>query len=168
MSQLFFSLGTNLGRRRHNLQQAIAGLRRYVTITAVSPVYETDPWGPVPQPPFLNICVAATTTLDPITLFTYCQQLEKELGREKTVRWGPRLIDIDLLFYDTLIYQNSALTIPHPRIGERAFVLYPLADIAPDFIHPQTGQKIADMATAVSPDTIRRLPQPLLEPGAKN
>jgi 2-amino-4-hydroxy-6-hydroxymethyldihydropteridine diphosphokinase len=149
MATVYLSLGTNLGQRRQNLERAVAGLGEVMAITAVSPIYQTPPWGLTDQPDFLNLCLEATTTLTPPDLLHFTRQLEKELGREKTVRWGPRLIDIDILFYDDLILRSEELTIPHPRMAERAFVLVPLADIAPDLVHPETGQTVAEMVTAV-------------------
>jgi 2-amino-4-hydroxy-6-hydroxymethyldihydropteridine diphosphokinase len=157
MSTVYLSLGTNIGQRRQNLEQAVAGLEEVLVITAVSPIYQTPPWGMTAQPDFFNLCLAGTTSLSPHDLLHFNQQLEKRLGREKTVRWGPRLIDIDILFYDDLILVDEELTIPHPQLGQRAFVLVPLADIAPDLVHPQTGQTVREMVTAVAADTIKRL-----------
>lgn len=162
VSRILLGLGTNLGDRRQNLRRAIAGLKDRVTVTAVSPVYETEPWGIKEQPPYLNICLAGTTALTPHAFLEFAKTLESRMGRRPTVRWGPRLIDIDLLFYDDLVLQDDTLTVPHPRLTERAFVLAPLADIAPDLVHPQTGQTVADMLAAVDTTTARRLPQPLL------
>lgn len=160
-NQILMSLGTNVGQRRQNLRRAVRGLQEQIALTAVSPVYETEPWGLTDQPDFLNLCLAGYTTTPPKALLSFCKNLEDEIGREPTVRWGPRLIDIDLLFYDDLVLQEGKLTIPHPRIDGRAFVLIPLADIAPDFVHPQTGETIAQMATAVDPSTVRQLSTPL-------
>ncbi len=149
MPTIYLSLGTNLGQRQQNLLRALAGLDEEMVITAVSPIYQTPPWGMTNQPDFLNLCLSATTKLAPLPLLHFTQRLEQWLGREETVRWGPRLIDIDILFYDDLVWCSPELTIPHPQIGQRAFVLIPLADIAPDLVHPQTGQTVRQMATAV-------------------
>lgn len=143
MGELFLGLGTNLGNRQRNLQRAIAGLSRVVQITAVSPLYETKPFGPIAnQPNFLNLCVRGTTNLTPQDLLIFCKNLETEIGREPGLRWGPRLVDVDILLYDDLVLQEGRLNVPHPGIPDRAFVLAPLADIAPDLIHPQLGKPI--------------------------
>ena len=152
----YLALGTNLGERRRNLETAVAHLRRFLTIIALSPVYETAPWGVADQPDFLNMCLSAITDLSPHELLARCKQIEAGMGRQKTVRYGPRLIDIDLLVVDDLLLDNVTLTLPHPRLHERDFVLVPLADIAPDLRHPRTGQTVAEMMaglgeTAVAP-----------------
>ncbi len=161
MSRIYLSLGTNLGDRRENLRQAVRRLGEGMTVTAVSPVYETEPWGETDQPRFLNICLAATTTHSLRETFAFTQQIETELGRQKTYRWGPRLIDIDILFYDEQSVQDEDLIIPHKRLAERAFVLAPLADIAPDWEHPVSGKSVVEMLTAVRTTDVRQLPEPL-------
>lgn len=149
MNHVFLSLGTNLGQRRRNLQRAVSGLTAAMRITAVSPLYETSPWGLPDQPDFLNLCLAGKTRLSPPSLLTFAKNLESEIGRQPAERWGPRLIDIDLLFYDNLIIDDVYLTVPHPRLHERPFVLVPMADIAPDFVHPLYGMTVTQMAAAV-------------------
>lgn len=160
--QVHLSLGTNLGQRRRNLERAIAGLQEVVLVTAVSPLYETVPWGVVDQPDFYNVCVAGFTDYAPQELLTFVKQLEIQLGRTPTSKWGPRLIDIDILLIDDLVMHVAGLTVPHPGIPERAFVLIPLADIAPDVVHPEFDLTIRELATAVSPTGIHRLAEPLL------
>jgi 2-amino-4-hydroxy-6-hydroxymethyldihydropteridine diphosphokinase len=159
--QVYLSLGTNLGQRRRNLEQAIAGLQEVVLVTAVSPVYETAPWGVTDQPDFYNACLAGYTDSSPQELLLFTKQLEQEIGRTPTSKWGPRLIDIDILLIDDLVMQAGGLTIPHPGLPERAFVLIPLADIAPDVMHPGLSQTIGELATAVSPVGVHRLPETL-------
>ncbi len=149
MNQVFFGIGTNLGRREQNIRQALAGLAHFCQITAVSSLYETLPWGVTAQPGFLNLCAAAMTELTPHTLLARLKQLEMAMGRQVTYRWGPRLIDIDILLYNDLIMHDDRLTIPHPRLPERAFVLTPLVEIASAVRHPQTGKTLAEMETAV-------------------
>lgn len=158
MSHIYLSLGTNLGDRPVNLQQALLALTRQISITAVSNVYETEPWGVTDQPSFFNICVAGSTTLAPHELLKFCKQIEAEVGRTPTFKWGPRLIDIDILFYDNMIMKDDTLAIPHPFVDERAFVLAPLADIAPDYEHPQTHASVVQMLVDVYTTAVYLLP----------
>lgn len=145
---IYLALGTNLGDRLANLRAAIAALAPQVRVEAESRIYETPPWGFLDQPAFLNMAVRAQTDLPPADLLTFLKQLESELGRVPTFRNGPRLIDIDILFYDDLVLNTPPLVIPHPRLHERDFVLVPLADIAPDFIHPVLHQSIRTLLDA--------------------
>ncbi|HRQ41255.1 MAG TPA: 2-amino-4-hydroxy-6-hydroxymethyldihydropteridine diphosphokinase [Chloroflexota bacterium] len=154
-------MGTNLGQRRHNLERAIVGLQDVVWITAVSPIYETAPWGLTEQPAFYNACLAGKTNYPPLELLAFIKNLETEMGRTPTIQWGPRLIDIDILLIDDLVMQLGSLTVPHPHLPDRAFVLIPLADIAPDVVHPELDLTIQELATAVSPVGVHRLPEPL-------
>ncbi len=155
MHTIFLGLGTNLGDRTANLQAAIAGLAERLVMTAVSPLYQTPPWGVTDQPNFLNLCLAAQTDLAPEELLTFVKNLEVALGRQPAERWGPRLIDIDILFYANQLIETENMIIPHPRLAERAFVLRPLADIAPEFVHPVLGETIAALAKKVGDEGIR-------------
>jgi 2-amino-4-hydroxy-6-hydroxymethyldihydropteridine diphosphokinase len=159
--QLFLGLGSNLGQRQHNLEQAIAGLSKVMKVTAVSPIYEAEPWGLLEQPTFLNACLSGETEHSPQNLLIFIKNLEIEMGRRAAPKWGPRLIDIDILLYENIVLQMNGLTIPHPHLHERAFVLAPLADIAPEVKHPVLGQTIGELRTAVNLSTIHRLPNPL-------
>jgi 2-amino-4-hydroxy-6-hydroxymethyldihydropteridine diphosphokinase len=132
-----------------------------VEIEAVSPVYETRPWGISDQPTFLNACIAAGTATPPIPLLSAIKTVEVEMGRESSYRWGPRLIDIDILFYDKLILKSQQLTVPHPHVARRGFVLAPLADIFPDFRHPENGRSVAEMLADVDTSGVYRLQEPL-------
>lgn len=161
MSQIYLSLGTNIGDRLQNLRRAVRRLGQTLTITAVSPVYETEPWGELDQPRFLNLCLGARTEKSPRALLTFLKKTEIDLGREPTYRWGPRLIDIDILTYEDQIITEEKLAIPHPGLADRAFILAPLHDIAPDWVHPQTGSNVAQMLSAVTAETVRRLSEPL-------
>lgn len=146
-------------RALHALEAAGA-----VRITAVSPVYETPPWGMTDQPVFLNVCAAGRTELPPRELLQTIKRIEQEVGREPAVRWGPRHIDVDILFYGDTVLEEGDLEIPHPGVPERVFVLAPLAAIAPDFRHPQTGQTVSAMLDALDPaekEGLHRLPLPL-------
>lgn len=169
MTPAFFSLGSNLGERMNNLQTAVRQLAAQTTILAQSPVYETAPWGDEDQPAFLNMCVAVTTELAPAQLLAYVKRIEHEMGREPTRRWGPRLIDIDILLYGHEVVQQPNLTIPHDSMPMRAFVLAPLADLIPDFVHPVTGKPIARMLREVDATGVVRLgehgPRPRAQQG---
>ena len=145
VSTVYLALGTNLGDRMDNLRRAIAALSPSVKVTALSSVYETPPWGYADQPAFLNMALAAETDLEPLALIAFLKKLETYLGREKTFRNGPRLIDMDILFYDDLVFEQADLVIPHPRLHERAFVLVPLNDIAPDRMHPVLKRTVRDL-----------------------
>lgn len=141
----YIALGTNLGDRFKNLHQARYALAPAVRILAASPIYQTPPWGYLDQPPFLNQVVRAETDLSPIDLLALLKRLERELGRLPGIPNGPRMIDLDLLFYDDLVLDAPGLVIPHPRIAGRGFVLVPLADLAPDLRHPLFGQTVSEM-----------------------
>ena len=148
----YLALGTNLGNRIHNFRAALSLLSPDFEWVAVSRVYETPPWGFADQPAFLNMVVHARTDLEPEALLRTLKQAEVQIGREHTFRWGPRLIDLDILFYDDLVLDSPPLVIPHKRLHERAFVLIPLADVAADLIHPVLGktvrQLLADVGTS--------------------
>jgi len=134
--KIFLGLGSNLGDRRSNLIEALHKLREKIAIRSVSSCYETEPVGYLNQPRFLNIVCSGTTSLSPRELFQFIKGIEKKMGRQPTVRYGPRPIDIDILLYDDLVLDEPDLVIPHPRLAERAFVLVPLAEIAPQQVHP--------------------------------
>ena len=129
----YLSLGANLGDREETLRESVRriGAAESVELTAVSSVYETEPWGKLDQPRFLNLAVAVETTLSPEALLALAQKIEKELGRVRHERWGARTIDIDILCFEGVERNTPDLTLPHPYMTERAFVLVPLAEIAP-------------------------------------
>lgn len=142
---VYLALGTNIGDREANLKEALQLLPPQVQILTVSRLYETAPAYILDQSAFLNIALKGHTALPPADLLTYLKQAEKKLGRRPTRRYGPRLIDLDIIFYDDLIYEIPDLQIPHPRMSERGFVLYPLADVAAEVVHPSLKQTVADL-----------------------
>ena len=149
MLDVYISLGTNLGDRIKNLQSAIAALPPKVRLVAKSPTYQTKPWGYTNQPDFLNQVIYTKTTLTPFELLVYLKEIENQIGRKPSFRYGPRVIDLDILFYEDQIIEQPNLIIPHPRLHERAFVLLPLADLAPDLKHPLLSITVSDLLAEV-------------------
>ena len=130
----FVGLGSNVGDRRGFLRAAVQGLRAAGDVVAVSPLYESDPVGGPPQGPYLNVVVELATRDGPRRLLERCRALEEAAGRVRTVRWGPRTLDADVLWVEGCTVDEPDLTVPHPRLWERRFVVQPLADLAPDLI----------------------------------
>lgn len=149
MAEAYVALGSNLGDRLRRLREAVARLHVLGTIEAVSAVYETDPVGVTDQPAFLNAALRLRTDLRPEALLATLLGIESDLRRVRTVVNGPRTLDLDLLLYGDLVLDTADLTLPHPRLHERAFVLVPLADIAPDLQHPQTGLRVRDLLSSL-------------------
>jgi 2-amino-4-hydroxy-6-hydroxymethyldihydropteridine diphosphokinase len=142
---IYLALGSNLGDRVQNLKEAVTSLSPQMILKAKSNIYETLPWGYEDQPKFLNMALKAETYLRPEPLLKHLKRLEIALGRQASFPNGPRLIDIDILLFDNLVLNTPALTIPHPHMHERGFVLLPLMDIAPDLIHPVTKKSVREM-----------------------
>ena len=143
---IYLALGSNLGTREMHLQSAVAHLPPEVQVTAQSPVYQTKPWGYTKQPQFLNQVIEGKTALRPLQLLDHIKGIEKRMGRKPSFRYGPRIIDIDIILYNDLVFQSPSLEIPHPRMEDRDFVLVPLADIAPQVKHPVSGKTIHSLA----------------------
>lgn len=146
---VYIALGTNLGERSANLDSALASLPPVVNILSCSPVYETPPWGYLHQSSFLNQVVKCETHLTPEELLDYLKAIEKRLGRKPTFLYGPRTIDLDILFFDDMVFETPSLIIPHPRLEERAFVLVPLADLDSDMKHPVSRKSIIELLESV-------------------
>ena len=144
---VYLALGSNLDNRLANLKQAVSALSPQMEVKAKSPVYETPPWGYEDQPKFLNQVIKVKTYLEPEPLVKHIKRLEITLGRKPSFQNGPRLIDIDILFYDDLILDTPSLILPHPHLHERGFVLLPLMDIDPDLVHPVNKKSIREMVS---------------------
>ncbi len=158
ISEVLLSLGSNIGQRLDNLQRAVDALGQYIAVEALAPIYETEPWGLTEQPEFLNSCLKGKTRLDPESLLVVCKEIEINMGRAPGIRWGPRLIDIDILYFNAIELKTNRVQIPHPEIAERAFVLAPLTDIAPDHHDPVRGQRVSEMLANISREGVKKVP----------
>lgn len=152
MTRVYIALGSNLGDRLGNLEKALAMLAPAVSIVRQSPIYDTDPKYVTDQPRFLNMVLVAETDLEPQALLTFLKDIETGLGRIPGERFGPRPIDLDIVFFGEEIIDLPDLTIPHPRLSERAFVLRPLADLAPSMADPGSGVTVAEMLELLEDD----------------
>lgn len=147
MSRSYIGIGSNLGNRHENCLHAIELLeKRGITVKKKSSLYETEPWGVNDQPRFINMVVEIETTLEPKELLSLLKGIEKEIGRQDSFHWGPRIIDLDILLFNTLVLNEENLKIPHPFLHEREFVLRPLNEIAPDVIHPLFHMSIDELS----------------------
>ncbi|MHB1413619.1 MAG: 2-amino-4-hydroxy-6-hydroxymethyldihydropteridine diphosphokinase [Chloroflexota bacterium] len=159
MARVFLGLGANLGDARANIEEALSLLEPRVHVGAVSSWYDTAPVGYLDQPRFLNLVCEGTTDLAPAELLAFVKGIERQLGRQPTVRYGPRPVDIDILLYDDKVIRIPGLEIPHPRLAERGFVLLPLAEIAAAVIVPGTGKTVAELRRALPEQDVKRLGQ---------
>ena len=154
MSGIFVLLGTNLGDRIANLSEAISRMSAYkINVLRQSSIYESAPWGINDQPWFLNLVVEIETTLEANELLEALLQIETEMGRYRKQKWGPRLIDLDILYYGEQLSSSDTLHLPHPGIPNRRFTLMPLVELAPDFVHPRLKLTQSEML-AVAPDDL--------------
>ncbi len=154
---VYLALGSNLGDRRGNLAAALQRLREKVELHTISSVYETEPVGYLDQPRFLNMVCCGKTELSPEQLLKEVKTIETIIGRQPSFRNGPRPIDIDILLFDDIQMKQEALTIPHPRMHERAFVLIPLSEISPNVVDPQSGKTVQELADALPHDGVKLL-----------
>jgi len=140
------ALGSNLGDRLGYLRGAVEALAHHGRVVATSSVWDTAPMYVVDQPSFLNACLVLETDLDALPLLDVLQSIERSAGRDRSIRFGPRTLDLDLLALDDQVVEHPRLTLPHPRLHERPFVLHPLAEVDPDWRHPTLGRTVASLA----------------------
>lgn len=141
----YLHLGSNQGNRKENLEKAIQLIKNTIgEVSNQSLMYETEPWGLKDQPNFINMAIECESNLEPFELINKAKDIEKSFGAEKDIKWGPRLLDIDILYCDDIVMEGE-LTIPHPQIANRNFVLIPLMEIAGDFVDPKLNTSIEDL-----------------------
>ena len=160
MRRVYVGIGSNLGDREFLIRKAVESLRQLpqTNVSGVSSLYDTEPVGETEQPPFLNAVAWIETELSPRELLWQMLLIEKRMGRVRSKRWGPRSIDLDLLFYDDELIDEPDLQIPHPEAHRRAFVLYPLLELDPNFRHPVTGETVRRMIQKLPPNPpVRKL-----------
>jgi 2-amino-4-hydroxy-6-hydroxymethyldihydropteridine diphosphokinase len=151
---VYIALGSNLGNRQANMAMALRMLPPLARVDAVSPLYESPPQPPAPPPPYLNAAARIVTGLGPELLLRHLKQIEHLIGRRSRERWAPRPIDLDIALYGNIVLETADLTIPHPRLAERAFVLKPLLDIEPELLDPKTGDRLQVVLDQVSMDSV--------------
>ncbi|MGB3367809.1 MAG: 2-amino-4-hydroxy-6-hydroxymethyldihydropteridine diphosphokinase, partial [Acidaminobacteraceae bacterium] len=157
-SRAYLSLGSNIGDKKNNLDEAVKLIKSnsYISDVLVSEYYETAPVGYLDQDVFMNIVVQINTTLDSYKLLDFCHEIEEALKRKRIIRWGPRTIDVDILLFDDIISDDERLTIPHPRMTERAFVIVPLYDLSQELVINNLA--IKDIFYSLNKDDIRKMP----------
>ena len=151
MSTVYIGIGSNIGNREENCKTAIKLLiESGIIVSKLSSKIETEPWGMSDQPKFINMVIKIETDTEPLELLDIIRNIEMDIGRRPGLRWGPRVIDLDILLYDDRIIKTSHLEIPHPRMCERTFVLKPLSEIAPNTIHPILKKSIRELSEKIS------------------
>jgi 2-amino-4-hydroxy-6-hydroxymethyldihydropteridine diphosphokinase len=151
---IYIGIGSNIGDRLKNIKKAITLMAEHVKLVEKSCIYETEPAGGIEQGWFLNCVVKLTSAMPPFKLFRLLKSIEKMIGRKKKLKWGPRIIDLDILLYNDEIINKKILKIPHPEMHRREFVLIPLKDIYPDFIHPVFKKTIPEMLSTSEVDRL--------------
>lgn len=149
---IFLALGSNVGDQEGQMNDAIKLLTSQVTHISRAPFYRSKPMGVTNQPDFVNMALKGSTILSPGELLTFVKAIEQQIGRVYRYRWGPREIDIDIIFYDNLIFKSETLEIPHPRAVERDFVLRPISDLDPTFVHPVFHKQVDELLTSLLPE----------------
>ena len=162
---VLLGVGGNLGDRLAHLRRGVALLAPEVSVAAASALYESAPWGVTDQPPFLNAALRVETRLSPHDLLAKCKAVEAAAGRTPGRRWGPRVLDLDILLYGDLRLDDEALTLPHPRIAERGFVLRPLADLAPEIVPPGWRRSVGAALAEIGEEGLHRVAGPEWAPG---
>lgn len=147
MAIAYIALGSNLGNKQKNIDKALSLIKKKCEILSQSSWYKTEPIGFKDQDWFINGVIKVRTNFTPLELFNFTQLVEKKMKRIKTIKNGPRIIDLDILFYDHIILKLQNLIIPHPRLHERLFVLQPLSEISPNFVHPVFKKTILELLT---------------------
>lgn len=163
MAAVYIGLGSNLEDREGYLRRALGLLARHVSHLRLSSLYETEPVGYAAQGPFLNAVAVGETELPPDELLAKLKDIERQLGRVPTVRYGPRVIDVDILSYGDEVLDHADLQVPHPRLAERAFVLVPLAEVDPRWHHPVSGLSARELLLAVDVTGVRKLREKWME-----
>lgn len=157
MTVAYISFGSNMGDKVESLRQAVSFLQQHpsIEVTKVSSIYDTDPVGYEDQDLFMNLVVEVKTSLGAESLLDACQEIEQQLKRVRLIRWGPRTMDLDIILYGDEIIETERLIVPHPRMHERAFVLVPLAEIAPNVIQPVENTSITELLAQVGEEGVR-------------
>ena len=150
MEKAYISIGSNLGERERNCRRAVEGISAFAGVTAVSSYYETEPVGVEDQPLFINCAIEIATDLAPRELLRKLQAIENKLGRTHKIKWGPRTIDLDIIFYGNEIINDSDLKVPHPEAHKRRFVLEPIREIAPELVHPLLKLSVTELLDSLN------------------
>jgi 2-amino-4-hydroxy-6-hydroxymethyldihydropteridine diphosphokinase len=150
---IYVAMGSNLGNRQANLAMALRMFEPLARVEAVSALYESPPQEPAPPPPYLNAACRIVTGLAPEPLLRHLKRIEHLIGRRGTERWAPRPIDLDIALYNDQVFESEGLTVPHPQLAARAFVLQPLLDLDQGLTHPATGERLADLLTKLAQAT---------------